>query len=88
MRREIAPGKCTAAQWLSVMRQAHRLGIYSTATMMFGHVENLAERIEHLEALRSLQDESRKYKADHPEAGLFTGLYLLAFSVGPYFPGT
>jgi cyclic dehypoxanthinyl futalosine synthase len=58
VRRLVSPKKCTADQWLSVMEQAHALGLCTTATMMFGHVETPAERIEHLRRLRELQDRS------------------------------
>ena len=58
VRRQISPGKCAADQWLDVMRQAHAIGMRTTATMMFGHVETDAERIVHLRRLRELQDES------------------------------
>ncbi len=58
VRREISPRKCTTDQWLEVMRQAHAMGMMTTATMMFGHVERPAERIEHLRRLRELQDRS------------------------------
>jgi len=58
VRRQISPCKATTAEWLEVMETAHRLGLYSSATMMFGHVETLADRIEHLERLRALQDRS------------------------------
>ncbi|NIP84826.1 MAG: radical SAM protein, partial [Planctomycetales bacterium] len=57
VRREITRGKVLTDDWLNVMRVWHQLGGRSTATMMFGHVETLAERIEHLERLRQLQDE-------------------------------
>ena len=50
-------------EWLEVMRVAHRVGLSSTATMMFGHIETLAERIEHLERLRQLQDETGGFTA-------------------------
>ncbi|CAB4244362.1 Cyclic dehypoxanthine futalosine synthase [Methylacidimicrobium sp. AP8] len=63
VRRRIAPLKCTAGQWLEVMRTAHRLGLRSTATMMFGHVETLEDRIEHLRRLRELQDETGGFTA-------------------------
>jgi len=49
--------------WLNVMRVWHQLGGRSTATMMFGHVETLAERIEHLDRLRQLQDETHGFTA-------------------------
>jgi len=58
VRGEISPRKCGADQWLSVMRCAHGLEMTTTATMMFGHVETDADRIEHLRRLRDLQDES------------------------------
>ncbi|HEY3379519.1 MAG TPA: cyclic dehypoxanthinyl futalosine synthase [Armatimonadota bacterium] len=58
VRSRISPRKCTAAQWLAVMREAHQLGMPTTATMMYGHIETLAERIEHLARLRALQDET------------------------------
>ncbi len=54
----IAPGKCTAGQWLEVMEQAHARSLMTTATMMFGSVETLEERMEHLRVLRELQDRS------------------------------
>ncbi|KPK75999.1 MAG: hypothetical protein AMJ79_08805 [Phycisphaerae bacterium SM23_30] len=82
VRRLISPAKCSADQWLDVMRQAHRLGMYTTCTMMFGHVETLAERIEHLERLRSLQAESCTNRQSNPEAGHFT-----AFTCWPFQPG-
>ncbi|MGB0599614.1 MAG: cyclic dehypoxanthinyl futalosine synthase [Rubripirellula sp.] len=56
-------GKVMTDDWLNVMRQWHRLGGISTATMMFGHVETLAERIEHLERVRQLQDETGGFTA-------------------------
>ncbi|MEN1679762.1 MAG: cyclic dehypoxanthinyl futalosine synthase [Planctomycetota bacterium] len=58
VRSEITRGKVMTDDWLNVMRVWHELGGYSSATMMFGHVETLAERIEHLERLRQVQDES------------------------------
>ncbi|VVM06102.1 cyclic dehypoxanthinyl futalosine synthase [Methylacidimicrobium cyclopophantes] len=63
VRKRIAALKCSADQWLEVMRTAHRLGLRSSATMMFGHVESLADRIEHLRRLRNLQDETRGFTA-------------------------
>ena len=45
----LSPNKCTAQEWLEVMREAHKLGMRTTATMMFGHIETVEERIEHLE---------------------------------------
>jgi cyclic dehypoxanthinyl futalosine synthase len=63
VRAEITRGKVMTDDWLEVMRQWHLLGGISTATMMFGHVETLAERVEHLERLRQLQDETGGFTA-------------------------
>jgi len=63
VRGEITRGKVMTDDWLDVMRQWHKLGGISTATMMFGHVETLSERIEHLERLRQLQDETGGFTA-------------------------
>jgi len=63
VRDAITRGKVNSDDWLNVMRVWHRLGGISTATMMFGHVETLAERIEHLERIRSLQDETQGFTA-------------------------
>jgi len=56
-------GKVMTDDWLEVHRQWHKLGGRSTATMMFGHIETLAERIEHLDRLRELQDETGGFTA-------------------------
>ena len=58
VRRAMTRGKVLTDDWLEVHRQWHALGGRSTATMMYGHVETLAERVEHLERLRQLQDET------------------------------
>ena len=63
VRSEITRGKVMTDDWLNVMRVWHELGGVSTVTMMFGHVETLAERIEHLERVRQLQDETRGFTA-------------------------
>src|ERR1700722_17538123 len=55
VRQRIAPLKCMSDEWLEVMRIAHELGLNSSATMMFGHVETVEDRIEHLERLREIQ---------------------------------
>jgi cyclic dehypoxanthinyl futalosine synthase len=70
-------GKATADEWLDVMRHAHRAGLRTTATMMYGTVETDEERLEHLERLRALQDETGGFTAfiawsfqpDHTERG-------------------
>ncbi|OFX45616.1 MAG: dehypoxanthine futalosine cyclase [Bacteroidetes bacterium GWA2_30_7] len=57
VRSELSKGKCKASEWLEVMRQAHILNMPTSATMMFGHIETLEERIEHLFKIRDLQVE-------------------------------
>jgi cyclic dehypoxanthinyl futalosine synthase len=59
----IAPKKTKSAEWLGVMREAHRLGVSSTATMMYGHVETLEDRVQHLRKIRELQDETGGFRA-------------------------
>jgi cyclic dehypoxanthinyl futalosine synthase len=66
MRGSRSPGKCTASEWLGVMEAAHGLGLRTTATMMFGEGESLADRIEHLERIRQLQDRSSGFTAFIP----------------------
>ena len=63
VRSEITRGKVMTDDWLNVMRVWHQLGGHSSATMMFGHVETLEERIEHLDRLRDLQDETGGFTA-------------------------
>jgi cyclic dehypoxanthinyl futalosine synthase len=58
VRKILSPAKCTAAEWLEVMQAAHELNLTTSATMMFGHIETVDERLEHMIALRDLQ--SRK----------------------------
>jgi cyclic dehypoxanthinyl futalosine synthase len=57
VRRIVSPAKATSEQWLGVMREAHKLNLPTSATMMFGHVETIRERIEHLVMIRDLQAE-------------------------------
>lgn len=94
VREEITRGKVLTDDWLNVMRVWHELGGYSSATMMFGHVETLQERIEHLDRLRQLQDETGGFTAficwtfqpehtdmaDIPPAGSFEYLKTQAVS--------
>ena len=63
VRNRISPLKCNTKQWLEVMQIAHELGLSSSATMMFGHVEAVADRIEHLERLREVQDQTGGFTA-------------------------
>jgi cyclic dehypoxanthinyl futalosine synthase len=58
IRSHVSPKKATSDEWLDVMREAHRLGISTTATMMFGGLETPAERIEHMTRVREVQDEA------------------------------
>jgi len=94
VRRAISPCKTSADRWLEVCRAWHGLGGRGTATMMFGHVETLSDRIEHLDRLRRLQDETCGFTAfigwtfqpgntalSHlPKAGAFEYLKMLAVS--------
>ena len=94
VRGEAAPRKCSADQWIEVMRQAHRLGMRTTATMMFGHIETSKERLEHLMRIRNLQDETGGFTAfipwpfqpdntafaDIPKATAHSYLKMLAWS--------
>lgn len=57
VRKIVSPAKATTDEWLEVMREAHKLNIPTSATMMFGHAETVTERIDHLMLLRDLQDE-------------------------------
>ncbi len=63
VRQRISPLKAMSDDWLGVMDAAHRLGLATTATMMFGHVETLEDRIEHLERVRAQQDKSKGFTA-------------------------
>jgi cyclic dehypoxanthinyl futalosine synthase len=94
VRRLVSPCKVSADGWLEVCRTWHGLGGRGSATMMFGHLETLAERIEHLERLRRLQDETGGFTAfiawtfqpghtalaELPKAGAFDYLKTLAVS--------
>ena len=72
VREIICPKKCSAAEWLEVMRTAHKLGLKTNASIMYGHIETIEERVEHLIKLRDLQDETGGFMAMmlfpfHPE---------------------
>jgi cyclic dehypoxanthinyl futalosine synthase len=82
VRRRISPLKTMTSDWLEVMEIAHRIGLPTTATMMFGHVESYADRVAHFEHIRDLQDRSLArgargftafiswtYKAEHTALG-------------------
>lgn len=57
VRKILSPVKCTVKEWLDVMREAHKLGLTTSATMMFGHIETLDERLMHLVLIREVQSE-------------------------------
>jgi cyclic dehypoxanthinyl futalosine synthase len=63
VRQRVSPLKAMSDQWLGVMDAAHRLGLATTATMMFGHVETLEDRLEHFERVRAQQDKTRGFTA-------------------------
>ena len=72
VREIICPKKCSALEWLEVMRTAHKLGLKTNASMMYGHIETIEERVDHLIKLRDLQDETGGFQAMmlfpfHPE---------------------
>ncbi len=77
VRSRISPGKAMTADYLEVMRQAHRIGMWTSATMMFGHVETVPERIEHLMQIRELQDEASACSSG--QAGGFTAFICWTF---------
>jgi cyclic dehypoxanthinyl futalosine synthase len=63
VRKRVSPLKAMSDDWLAVMDVTHRLGLKSSATMMFGHVETVEDRIEHLERVRAQQDKSKGFTA-------------------------
>jgi cyclic dehypoxanthinyl futalosine synthase len=93
VRKELTKGKALTDEWLQVHRVWHQLGGRSTCTMMFGHIETLADRIEHLDRLRQLQDETGGFTAficwtmqpghkmaDFPQVGSFEYLRTQAIA--------
>ena len=66
VRDEICSGKETGEEWLNAHRAVHKAGIFSNATMLFGHIETPEQRIEHLNLLRQLQDETHGFYAFIP----------------------
>ena len=80
VRKRIGLGKCDSDAWLTVMRVAHELGMNTSATMMFGHIEGIADRIHHMDLVRTWQDGAL---ADLPGTG--TGRYS-AFISWPFQP--
>jgi cyclic dehypoxanthinyl futalosine synthase len=63
VRKQLARNKCSSDEWLAVMEEAHRQGMRSTATMMFGHIETLEDRTDHMNRVRELQDRTGGFTA-------------------------
>jgi aminodeoxyfutalosine synthase len=79
-RNKICPGKLSGEGWLDVMRQAHQLGIRSNATMLYGHIETIEDRVDHLIRLRELQDETGGFTpSQEGVGGGFMAFVPLAF---------
>jgi cyclic dehypoxanthinyl futalosine synthase len=96
VRKQLARNKCSTDEWLGVMEQAHGQGLRSTATMMFGHVETLEDRVEHMRRIRELQDRTRgftaficwTYQAENTELGgceVTSAEYLRTLAVARVF---
>ena len=68
VRNRICPEKISGARWLEIIRQAHRAGLKTNATMLYGHLETVADRVAHMELLRNLQDETGGFQAFIPLA--------------------
>ncbi len=66
IRRQICPDKCTGERWLEIHRTAHQMGIPTNCTMLFGHIESREDRVDHLLALRALQEETGGFNAFIP----------------------
>ncbi|MFN0257640.1 aminofutalosine synthase MqnE [Pedobacter ureilyticus] len=66
VREKIAHDKCNAEQWLDIHEQAHKLGMRSNATMLYGHIEQFWHRVDHMERLRQLQDKTGGFQAFIP----------------------
>jgi aminodeoxyfutalosine synthase len=66
IRDKIAGGKCSAEEWLSIHEIWHGMGMQSNATMLYGHIETFAHRVDHLERLRQLQDKTKGFNAFIP----------------------
>mgnify|MGYP006424304235 CR=1 FL=1 len=75
VRRRIGLGKATAQQWLDVMTEAHKLGMKTSATMMFGHIEGVADRIDHMQQVRDRQDSA----LEHNLAGRYVSFIAWPF---------
>ena len=79
IRKEICPDKATTEEWITVMKTAHKLGILTNATMLYGHIETIEQRLQHLFTLRDIQDETGGFQAFvsfpfHPKNTKFEGV--------------
>lgn len=89
LRQRISPGRITTAQWVEVITSAHALGIPTTSTMMFGHVENAEDRMRHMALLRSIQKDTGGFTEFvplsfvHAEAPLFVSQQIAGVNPGP-----
>ncbi len=96
VRSKIGLGKCTAEAWLTTMYVAHSLGMHTSATMMFGHIEGLADRVHHMRLVREWQDRAlREFGAGEPPASVAgdpsiakptTGGHYVSFIAWPFQP--
>ncbi|MCB9838820.1 MAG: radical SAM protein [Phycisphaeraceae bacterium] len=84
VRRKIGLGKCDAEAWLTTMFVAHQLGMFTSATMMFGHIEGLADRVHHLELVRSWQDKALTELPGAGEPGVSGAGHYKAFISWPF----
>ncbi|MCB9729688.1 MAG: 5-amino-6-(D-ribitylamino)uracil--L-tyrosine 4-hydroxyphenyl transferase CofH [Deltaproteobacteria bacterium] len=89
LRQRIAPGRISTAEWVEVIRTAHALGLPTTSTMMFGHVETVEQRMRHMDLLRSIQKETGGFTEFvplsfvHHEAPMFVKATQPGVSPGP-----
>jgi len=89
LRRRIAPGRITTAEWIDVVTTAHRIGLPTTSTLMYGHVESDVQRMRHLDLLRSIQRETSGFTEFvplsfvHHEAPMHVKHYLPDLRPGP-----
>ncbi len=82
IRARIAPGRITTAEWLDVVRTAHAVGLRTTSTMMYGHVESAADRLRHMELLRDLQRDTGGFTEFVPLSFVHTEAPLFAREPG------
>jgi aminodeoxyfutalosine synthase len=80
VRRKLCDDKATADEWLAIHRTAHRLGVKTNATMLYGHIERVEERVDHMRRLRELQDDTGGFQvfiplAFHPEHNMIGKAY-------------